>query len=208
MIFRQCATAGAMTLALGLLVACQTTPVRYEHETQGQWQAKALVRDKSERRSAIVNLEIRSIKHDKFRMDVTAALGHPVASLVIDGKEMTYVLFETKQYFRGTPSSASLKPVINVPLDPRIIDNIFFDEPITEKEWTCTRDRHNYLAECRRLTSDLVITWSERKGRRKLVNIENGTTLVQINVTSFQPKVEQNPNPFILNPPKSFKMIR
>jgi hypothetical protein len=186
------------------LAGCQTAPVRYNEQNEGQWAAKALVRNKREGRSAIVHLDVNAVQKEKLRMDVTAALGHPVASLVINGKRLTYVLIDSKQYYQGEPTSAALKPVLGVPLNPKLLYNVFFDLPIEDKSWTCTQDKSGYLIECREAGTELVIRWGERQGRRKLVTIDHPIGLVQINVSSFQPKVGAN---FELTPPKGFRVI-
>jgi hypothetical protein len=192
-------------IAIWFLAGCQTGPLRYADQKEGQWQAKALVRDKSAGKSVIVNLDVNAIQREKLRMDVTAALGHPVASLLLDGDSLTYVLLESKQYFRGPSGSQAFRPVLSIPLDPRLLHNVFFDLPIEDKSWSCTMDKKGYLAECREAASNLVIKWSDRQGRKKLISVEHPQGLVQINVNSFQPKVEAK---FELNPPKSFRAIR
>jgi hypothetical protein len=194
---------GVLAAIFGL-VGCQG-PLKYSKEKQGQWQAKALVRNKKESQSAIVNLDVNAVQKEKLRVDVTAALGHPVASLVLDGDKLTYVLIESKQYYQGQPTAAAIKPILGVALNPSLLFNVFFDLPIEDKSWSCTEDKKGFLTECRTDAADIAIRWGERHGRRKLVTIENPTGLVQINVSSFQPKVGAN---FELTPPKSFRAIR
>lgn len=188
-----------------VLAGCQTAPVRYAEEKEGQWQAKALLRDKKAAKSVIVHLDVNAVRGEKLRMDVTAALGHPVASLVLNGDELTYVHMESKQYFKGPAGRQSLRSVLSIPLDPRLLHNIFFDIPIEEKSWSCARDKKGYLAECREAGGELVLQWRDRHGRRKLIHVEHPQAQIQIHVNEFRPKVEAN---FELNPPKSFRAIR
>lgn len=199
-------------LIFGMLVGltgCQTVPVQTDQQPEGQWQAKALVRDKRAGNSAVVSLDINAKQNEqKLRMDVTAALGHPVASLVLNGDQLTYVLIENKTYYKGPATASALKPVLTLPMDPKILFNVMFDLAIEDKSWTCTKDSKGYLTECKDLAAELTIKWSERKGRRKLVNLDHSTASVQINVSSYQPKVEARDKLFELNPPKSFKSLR
>lgn len=194
--------------ALLVVTACQMAPLRYEQQEQGQWQAKALIRDSKAGKSAIVHLDINAIQSDKLRMDVTAAMGHPVASVVMNGDKLTYVLMETKEFYRGAPTEASLRPVLAAALDPKLLYNVLFDLPIESKSWSCTKDAKGYLSECRRTDGEMTIRWTERKGRRKLVNIEHAQGMMQINISEFQPKVEARAQLFELNPPKTFRQIR
>lgn len=191
-----------------LLSSCATGPLRYDQQPEGQWQAKALIRNKKEGKSAVVGLDINAVQLQKLRMDVTAALGHPLASVVMDGDHLTYVLMESKQYYQGQASDSSLKPLLALQINPRLLYNVLFDLPIEDKSWTCTKDSSGFLSECKNLGEQTLIRWSERKGRRKLVRLENSTGMVQINVSGFQPKVEDRAQLFTLKPPKSFKPIR
>ena len=192
-----------------LLTSCQMAPVRVDKQTQGQWQAKALVRDKNAGKSAVVGLDINANQAEhKLRLDVTAALGHPVASLVLEGDQLTYVLLENKQYYKGPATAVALKPILSLPMDPQLLFNVLFDVPITDKSWTCTKDNKGYLSDCKTVGGDLSIRWSDRKGGRKLIHLDHASGSAQINVSSFQPKVEDRPRLFELIPPKSFKSLR
>lgn len=195
----------ALVVSALIVSGCATKPLRYDQQKEGNWQAKALLRDKRAGQSTIVHLDVNAIQNEKLRLDVTAALGHPVASLVMDGDQLTYVLMESKQYYQGASTATALKPVLAVPLSPRLLYNIFFDLPIEDKSWSCTQDKEGYLSECREAGSETVVRWTGRQGRRKLVSVEHPNGLVQINVSAFQPKVEAK---FELNPPKRFKAIR
>lgn len=198
-----------LALGLVLLSGCMSAPMKFDKQAEGQWQAKALVRDKRAGKSAVVSLDINARQADqKLRMDVTAALGHPVASLVLSGDQMTYVLIENKQYYKGNATASALKPVLSVPLDPKLLYNVMFDVPIEDKSWTCTKDNKGYLSECKDVAGEMTIKWSERKGRRRLINLDHSSGSIQINVSSFQPKVEDRAQLFELNPPKSFKSLR
>lgn len=189
-------------------MGCQTAPFRYENQNEGNWQAKALVRDKKAGQYAVVNLDVNAVKNEKLRMDITAALGHPVAVVLVDSKSINYVLFEQKQYYKGSAGAQTLKSLIKVPLDPRYVNNIMFDLPIEDKSWVCTRDKANYLSECHSEADGLDIKWSDRKLQRKRITIEHALGSVQINVTEYKSKVETRDHLFELNPPKSFTPIR
>ncbi|MGE0764120.1 MAG: hypothetical protein AB7N80_12640 [Bdellovibrionales bacterium] len=195
-------------MAVSGLSACVTAPVRYDLQLEGQWQAKALIRDKRAGKSAVVGLDINAIREQQMRMDVTAAMGHPVASLVMNGNAMTYVLIEQKQYYKGAATAGALKPILAMPLEPKLLYNVMFDLPIADKSWTCTSDNKGYLSECKNMGSETTIRWSERQGRRKLISLDHASGSVQISVSKFQPKVEDRAQLFELLPPKSFKALR
>lgn len=192
-----------------ILVSCQTTPTRYSVQNEGHWQAKSLIRDKVAGRSAVVALDINAKRESRqMRIDIQAALGHPVGVMAMNEDRLTYVVFEEKRYYSGSASSASLKPLIGVPLDPQILFNILFDLPIPNKDWTCSQDAKGFLKECRQTSQGLSIRWDERRGQRRSIFVEHSAGQLQLNLDHYQPKVEERAKLFEINPPKSFKPIR
>lgn len=191
-----------------LFTACQTSPKRYSEEQEGHWQAKVLVKDKKEARSFIVNLDVNAKADKQLRMDVTAAMGDHVASLVKNERDVKYILVKSKKYYQGRSSSTVLKPILSIPLDLSVMENILFDRPIEQKNWTCTLDEKKFLAECKNLSSDLGIKWAERKGRRKTVFVEHALATLQMNFYDYQPKVENRADLFDLKAPNGFEKIK
>lgn len=190
------------------LLGCQSAPLRYAEQSEGQWTAKALVKNKKDSKSAVVGMDINAVQGKKIRIDVTAALGHPVASMVMQEKQLTYVLMEKKQYYQGNATEDALARVINIPVNPHLLYNLFFDLPVTEKSWACTQDSKGFLTECKQAKNNLLLRWADRHGRRKVLYIDHPDGSLQINVNTFQPKVEGRAGLFELKPPASFRQIR
>jgi hypothetical protein len=188
-------------------LGCQSAPKRYDNVSEGQWRAKALIRDQESARSYIVNLNLNLVRDQRARMDVTTALGTGVASLVVDPKEVRYVIVDSKRFYFGVPNVNVMRPILAIPFDPRWLNNLLFEIPITDKGWTCTNEGE-VLKECRDAQTGLKITWSDRHGERKTVRMEHATASVQIKVQSFRPKVEERKNLFLLEPPEGYKKLR
>lgn len=190
------------------LTSCSTTPKRLANVTEGHWKARALIKDLEQGRSYIVNLDMNAIRSERARMDVTSTLGTGVASLAVDAKEVRYILFDSKKFYFGSPQPDVMRPILAIPFDPRWLHNILFDEPIAEKSWTCENDNSGFLKECRDSASGLKITWFAREGDRKSVLLQHTKATVQINVRSFQPKVEDRKNLFVLEAPAGYQKLR
>lgn len=180
-------------------------PTDYSSHKEGQWGSKVLVKDKVKSKSFIVNVDIQAVRDQKLRMDVTAAMGTPVASLVLDADEVKYILFRQRRYYEGVASNKALKPILSVPLDPRLFYNLLFDQPIADKSWSCTKDEKGFLAVCESPAEGLKVTWKDRKGRRKAIYIEHDKASLQMNLSSFSPRADEV---FSLQAPKSFKKYR
>lgn len=175
---------------------------------EANWRAKALVKDKEQSKSYIVNLNFNVKKNENIRMDVTTTLGSGVASLVADNKEVRYILLDSKRFYFGQPQPGVMRPILSVPFDPRWLQNILFEIPMEEKSWTCTKDGAGLLQECQDAVTGVRITWSQRQGAKKTVLIEHAKASVQINVQSFRPKVEERTNLFTLEAPQGFQKLR
>lgn len=197
----------AVIFAMGL-VACASKPLRVDSYPEGHWKAKALIKDREQSRSYIVNLNLNAVRGERARMDVVSALGTGVASLVVDRAEVRYILVDSKRFYYGPSQADVMRPILAIPFDPRWLHNILFDLPLTDKNWTCVKNREGWLQECREGVTDLKITWSARQGEKKTVLIEHSKASVQINVQSFQPKVEDRKNLFVLEAPAGYQKLR
>lgn len=192
-----------------LLSACATTPaLKLNNVTEGHWRAKALIKDKEQSRSYIVNISFNAVKHEHARMDVTSTLGTGVATLVVEPKEVRYVLFDSKRFYYGLPQADVMRPILALPFNPRWLNNLLFEEPIQDKGWVCERASDGLLQSCRDTVTSTQITWSSRQGEKKTVLIEHSKASVQINVISFKPKVEDRKNLFVLEAPDGYQKLR
>ena len=142
-------------------------PTKMNEISEGQWRAKALIKDIEGSRSYIVNLNFNVKRGEAARMDVTTTLGTGVASLLVDKNEVRYVLFEAKKLYYGVPQAGVMRPILSVPFDPRWINNVLLDLPIEEKGWTCVRDNGGFLQQCENSASGLKVTWSGRLGAKR-----------------------------------------
>lgn len=197
-----------LTLVLFMLAGCASKPFKMDGYDEGNWKAKALIRDKEQARSFIVNLNFNLVRGQRTRMDVTSALNTGVASLVTDSKEVRYILFDSKRFYYGRPQADVMRPILSIPIDPRWIENMLLDQPIPEKSWTCTGGSGGLVEECRDGVSGLKLSWSQRAGPKKTITVEHSKATVQINVHSFKPKVEDRKNLFVLEAPDGYQRLQ
>ncbi len=196
-----------MAIFILLVSGCTSAPKKLDNVKEGHWKAKALIKDLEQSRSYIVNLNLNAVRDDRARMDVVSTLGTGVASLVVDPQEVRYVLFDQKKFYAGAPTADAMRPILAIPFNPRWLHNILFDEELTDKGWSCTRDGE-FLSECKDSVNNLKVSWSARQGEKKTVLIEHAKASVQINVQAFQPKVEDRKNLFVLEAPNGYQKLR
>jgi hypothetical protein len=190
------------------LFGCAGAPVKMTNVNEGHWRARALIKDLEQSKSYIVNLNINAVRDQRVRMDVTSTLGTGVASMLVDQKDVRYVLLDSKRFYYGNSQPDVMRPILSIPFDPRWLHNILFDETLPEKSWTCVRDGSGLLKECKDSILNLKISWSNRKGEKKTILIEHPKATVQINVQSFKPKVEDRKNLFQLEAPAGYQKLR
>lgn len=197
-----------LSAALFSLFGCAGRPVKMTNIAEGNWRAKALIKDLEQSKSYIVNLNINAVRDQRVRMDVVSTLGTGVASLLAEQKEVRYVLLDSKRFYFGTPSPEVMRPILAIPFDPRWLHNILFEEALPEKTWTCVRDSDGWLKECKDSVTTLKINWSARQGEKKTILIEHSKATVQINVQTFKSKVEDRKNLFQLEAPAGYQKLR
>ncbi len=190
------------------LSACQTRPLKYDHIQEGHWEARVLVRDQQEQRSFIVNLTINAVRNEKMRLDAVSTLGAHLASLVLTEEEVRYLVSSERRFYFGAPRPESMIPVLSVSMSPNYLHNILFEQPISEGDWVCERDKGGWLSSCQSSEEGLAIHWQERTAASRRFTIEHERAQVQVNLTSFQAQLESRPELFELSAPEGFRQFR
>lgn len=196
-----------LPLLVIVLSACASRPLKFVGVNEGHWKGKALIKDKEQGRSYIVYLNMNAKRDEAVRMDVTSTLGTGVAVLVASDKEVRYMLFDSKRFYFGTPREEVMRPILALPFDPRWLLNVLFEEPLPSKTWTC-KSSGGWLEECRDAQSGVKISWASRQGAKRNIFIEHTKASVQMNIESFEPKVEDRKNLFELEAPSGWQKLR
>ena len=196
------------TFVVIFLTGCSLVPTKYDEVQEGQWEAKVLVKDHENSKSYIVKMDAFAVRNQSLRIDVTAALGTPVASLVLLGDDVKYVLPRKKSYYEGKSSERVLKPILSVPVDPKLFYSMLFDIVPADESWSCEKSEQGFLTSCKHDAKGPVVDWKDRKGRKKSVYIKHKKASLQMNVTWFKPSIETDRDVFSLNAPKKYKKFR
>ncbi len=165
------------------------------------------MRDKKEAKSGIVNIQVKAIFDQKLRMDILSPIQTHIASVALKGDELSYLIVAEKRGYRGMSSPAAMMPVLRIPLDPKLLYNVFFDKPIADKNWSCTEDEKGMPKECKQLRGGMKITWTSREGVKRILEIDHPKAFLQINIHSFDGSVKADDPKFDLKIPDSFKLI-
>jgi hypothetical protein len=186
-----------------VLSACTTTPVTYNSsKDEGQWEAKAQIKDLQSGKSNTLSLDVMSVNNQALRMEVSGTMGIHVASFLMKHSDVAYAIHPQKKYFSGPVSEHALRPLLRADIDPRWFYSIFFDEPL--RGWNCTG---NPIEKCQRSDGTLVV-WSERNGEKKRITISNPQFELQVLVKNFMTKVQSPDKAFSLDAPDSYKRYK
>jgi outer membrane lipoprotein-sorting protein len=178
--------------------------VRQDQATIGEWEARVLVRDLKQSKTFIVNADFFAEKPDQMRMDITTPLGMHVASVALNNGKMTYIVPQKKAFYEGAPTSEAFARTLNFALDPKLIMNVLFDQPVEAKGWTCTAEA-SFVSECSQ--KNFKITWANRKSKEKTVVITHAQYQVELKFHNFSVPQSLKPEMFTIKKPEGFNRV-
>ncbi|RME16017.1 MAG: hypothetical protein D6797_05375 [Bdellovibrio sp.] len=193
-----------MIIGALILTSCQLSPVHFDREKKGQWNAKILVKDKKHKRSFILNATFQAVYPEKLRIDFITPLGGHLASFLFEGQKAKYYLVKKRVYYVGKVSRRVFSPIFPLKIHPYWIYNILFDKPFAEKGWKCQWDKKGYLERCKK--GKIQVVWKNRYMKRKFVYISHPLAEIQINFTTFHSYIDQPEKAFQLKIPKGFEV--
>lgn len=154
-----------------------------------------------------MNIDFEAEKPNRLRMEITSTIGQHLASFALNEKFASYVLPKNKTFYKGPGNGSSLRAVLGHSFDPHLINYILFDEPIRNKEWSCTNDTNGVVMDCKNLREGLSIEWSDREGQMRKVFIKHTKFEIQLQFHSYTPTETSDPKIYEITKPNGFKQI-
>jgi hypothetical protein len=195
-----------------LLAGCPSIPKKTDDlftpkAPAGQWETKAQVKDFKQNQTNNLSIDMVAVKNQLLRMEISATLGYPVASLVTTPKNLRMALYTQKKFFHGSNKPEALRPALGVSLDPNIIHNIIFDIPI--RGWNCENNPAGQVSVCKKTSpsGEMVVAWPERKEDSKRVIIHAPQFEMQWLFKSHNVLQQLSLETFKLAPPAGYKVI-
>lgn len=194
------------------ILGCQTTPDREYKSSElkeGEWAAKAMVRDKKKRSNNYLNLEFIAERPSRMRMDVSAtSLGVHLATFVMNNKNTKYLLAREKRFYIGPTGPDMMEALVKMPLNPKVFSSILFDILPDQDQWTCKFDNSDRLKRCNNLSDPLEIVWKKRSPNKRVIAVKSPKVDITINLRLVRPKVQNKKVAFRLKPPKGYRVFR
>ena len=142
-----------------------------------------------------------------MRMDLSAILGVYVGSLVWNDSQMQVLLAHDKKFINGPATADSMQELLKMPIDPQALLDIFWENPLSNREWVCELDQVGLSKICKHKSFAIKISWQERDGRHRLIEIDSPKANVQLSLTESEDSYEVKPSTFQLKAPEGFRII-
>lgn len=196
-------------LIVVLVSACATKPpVRFSTYESGQWQSRTSIRDTQKKKTFVTDLEIAAKSSGDLRIDVVSSLGMHLATLAMTKSDAAYILTREKRFFQTKTPSLAFEKVLGAEIDPQILFIALFESIDAKSEWVCERDAKGQLSLCKnKHESGSTIAWFERENARRKVKINVARYEVNLDLRSFRPNVQLDPQLFRLTKPAGFHEI-
>ena len=137
-------------------------------------------------------------------MDITTPVGVHVASITMDGNSMTYVVPQKKAFYEGKPTPQAFAKTLNFALDPKLIMNVLFDQPVQSKGWKC-KSEGEVVSECTQ--NNFSIVWANRKSKEKTVVINHSQFQIELKFHSFKVPGKVKDEIFTMKQPEGFSRV-
>lgn len=139
-------------------------------------------------------------------MEITAVMGIPVATYVMDRAQFACAIYREKVFLEGPATEKTLATALKLPLSPDLLRSIAFDLPLLGSDWRCEKSG-DLVSSCSSERRNLQVSW-RRQDDGKTVRINHPKFDLQWVFESPSTKVQLKTEAFKLSAPNDFKMKR
>ncbi len=173
-----------MILASCSLVEKKT--IDLSRATSGRWTSSAKVLVSKTGKSQSFDITFRAIKDKRTRLDISALMGTPVASVVLDGSKIEAIIIRQKKIYEGRPTAEVLKEALGIGFDPALVQTVLFESIPTGENWDCKEDG-NKSKRCVGPKEDIIVNWQNRGDQKRIVEVETIDFKLILNFNDFSP---------------------
>lgn len=193
-------------------LGCVSKGPRVESETSefqtARWKSEATIFDLKNKKENSIKISIVGEKNHRARLEVTALLGYPVASVVLQKDAIKAALHTQKQFIFGDADSETINRILKVNLTSIEILQILFDQNLSPQRWKCDSSSAKKVSLCQSLKTNTQIRWVERADLQKKIVIESSRIKVEWSFDVPQTSVEVKEALFRLEPLPGYKTIQ
>lgn len=183
----------------------EKTVVGEQGSAEGQWRAKALVKNKQTGKSNTLNMEIVAKEPSKLRIELTGTLGVYLASIAVNDERLSYILPREKKFVTAPADSSAFRDLTPAKISSRDLIRILFDRQLPERDWNCEHSATNQPSSCRNRDGSLIVRWEDRKEGVRRLKIDSTSSELSMVIEEAKSNVEIGPDIFELKPPEGYK---
>lgn len=194
-----------------LTFGCQTKSVKPEvvMNAKGPVKAKAKAQLKDLRKGNVhyIDIDILAQRDQRLRMDMRATLGVLVASIAIQGEEISYLVPHKKALYTGVVSERSFKPLGSMQIHPKVFYSLVFDEPMKFGDWLCQKDAQGRPLSCESKSLNSKVEWQDRSSGQLKIFISSLTFEMTWILKSAEEDRTLTASDFSLKKPEGFNSV-
>lgn len=194
-----------LSLACFIITGCESAPTR-NLTPEGAYliDSKAQIRNQDETNN--VKIQIAVWPQRAIRLEITAALGVSVASVLFRPNEIIYALHAQKQYVRGPFHEKTLYPIFKKNIDPRIFWRVASNQNLTNLNFKCSFNAESKPMLCESIDG-VQIKWTYEASPRKRIDIISNRFEMNWLFKDQNPLSESQNETFVLKKPASYQEI-
>lgn len=197
-----------LILLLSLVLGCQTKPVAQSGSYQkAKWESVVQINDLKKNKSQRLTIDIMAVKNEKMRMEVSATLGYQVASILLNRDGFKAAIYPQKKFFQGPANEKVISQTLNVPVTPKALFAIVFDEPIVGSNWNCEKNQNGLPEMCVQTQMQIKVDWTRNNDGTKIIKISSPTIDLSWYFKNPDTQFIEKPEMFILNSPEGYQII-
>jgi hypothetical protein len=164
-----------------------------------------MVRNWRTGKNGILDLDILAKEPSQLRLEISGSFGVHVASIVLNGGEVSAVLNQEKKFIRSPASEGALIRLVPVKIPPAALLAVLFERPLPESDWKCDHGPDSPLSIfCLHQSGEVGIKWIERNGLNRRLKISSKEADIELVIDQAKSKVEWNNDTFKLKKPDGY----
>lgn len=199
-------------LIIALFLSGCATPKRVEPPPsaipeRARWESSLSVRDIKANRGQSLTIAVLGERAGRLRLEASAIMGVPVASMVLSGDEFRCAIYQRKTFYQGPATEDVLQQLFKVPLSPNLLHQVMFEIAPQGTDWSCRQTPQKVLEECQSERAQTRVRW-QRKGDERVIRIDGPGYEATWAVSKPRTEVQFRDGTFRLEAPAGYRLIQ
>jgi outer membrane lipoprotein-sorting protein len=174
--------------------------------SRGEWRGQAYIQNLRDGKSGTLDLEILAQEPSKLRVEAVGSFDVPVASLVLNGGEVRFLLPREKKFITAPAASDTLSRLISVSISADDLMSLLFDRGLDSKNWKCVANgpQSGSISDCKKNDGTVSIHWDRTDPVERKLKFTSNVAVMDLHLTEAKAKVEYDDSAFTLKAPNGY----